>query len=251
MDYFVTDPIQHPFGSSGDTVYADGYSESLLVLPRSSRCYQPLESAPNVGPIPCLKSGHVTFGSLNRPSKFNEPILQAWALLLRELPDAKLLMLVGDVNDAQASRLYGPLMKRNGIPMERLEWAGRRPVAKYLELYDRVDVALDTFPYNGCTTSCDALWMGVPLVTLAGKTMVSRVGASILHQVELDDLVSEMPEQYVETARSIALDVGRRKHMRSTLRSTMRSSSLVDATVVPLDLGSALREVWVRWCSSR
>jgi len=236
MDYRLTDPYLDP-------VDADErhYAERSLRLPHTYWCYAPPEQAPPVSPVPALAAGHVTFGCLNNYSKVTRPTLAAWRRILQQAPGSELIVHSGEGSHRQRVREY---FASEGIEPRRLSFADRLPLADYFAQYRRIDIALDPFPFPGATTTCDALWMGVPVVSLAGKTAVSRAGLSVCSSVGLPELVARTPEQYVQIAAELARDLHRLAGLRATLRERMRSSSLMDCPRFARDIEAALRQIW-------
>jgi predicted O-linked N-acetylglucosamine transferase (SPINDLY family) len=142
------------------------------------------------------------------------------------------------------------MLAANRIPADRVTFCGSQPLADYLQTIGRVDIVLDTFPFNGHTTTCHCLWMGVPVVTLHGPTPISRVGLSLLTQLHLTDLTASDPARYADIAADLARDADRRRNLRHTLRQRMTSSPLMNNPAVARDLENAFRAVWVQWCSA-
>jgi predicted O-linked N-acetylglucosamine transferase (SPINDLY family) len=244
MDAVITDSLQSPVQQK-----TEHFSERLVRIDPSARCYRVEGNEPDVSELPALANGGVTFGSFNRPVKVSEAIATIWSSLLNAIPSARLMMFLGrGVADAKPRfvRIFG----RNGIAADRLTFLGQLPRDRYLRVYHQVDVALDTYPYNGCTTICDALWMGVPSICLTGETYVSRVGLSILSQVGLESLAVGSTAEYVETAMSLARDVPRLQNLRGCLREIMRRSPLCDGKRVAAAFGGGLRQLWVEWCAA-
>jgi protein O-GlcNAc transferase len=244
IDYFVTDEAQHPPGS----LDVERFTERLLYL-STSRCYRSPDSTISPGKLPADRVGHITFGSLNRPAKLTPAMMKLWGEILLAVKDSKLLLVVGTMREEEASRHYAPFFEKMGILKDRLQFATQRRLDDYLALFNRVDVALDCFPYNGCTTVCDALWMGVPTITLSGKTFVSRVALSILSQIGLSDLATYSEPDYIQKALSLANDRPRLQSLRGTLRDQMLRSRLCDARGFILEFESAVRESWRERCS--
>jgi predicted O-linked N-acetylglucosamine transferase (SPINDLY family) len=244
MDYRLTDEWADPPGMS--EAY---YTEKLVRLPRSFFCYRPSPEAPAVSPLPALSNGFVTFGSFNNFAKVTPEVLSAWGALLQAVPQSRLVIL------AHAVRSLGEYLarafERQGISAERVTLADRCSRGEYLEWIRRVDIALDPFPFNGHTTTCDALWQGVPVVTLAGRTYASRFGSSAHVNLDLRDLIAQSPEQYVEIATRLAGDVGRLSELRATLRERMAGSPLLDFAGFTRHLEAAYRQMWQRWCCQR
>jgi len=239
MDYRISDAYADPPGASDDL-----HAEKLLRLPRTQWCYRPPEDAPPVSALPALRRGHVTFASFNNIAKLNPRVLELWANLLRQVPGSRLLLMA--VPDAgAAARIRRSLA---GIEPERVSTLGRLGRAGYWRQFAAVDIALDPFPYAGGATTCDTLWMGVPVVTLAGDFGFSRSGVTILANVGLTQLVAQSAEDYVRLARGLACDLQGLARRRAGLRERLRSSPLTDAAAYVRDLESAYRNIWRVWC---
>ena len=198
IDYRLTDPYLDPPGQNDAF-----YSEKSIYLPETYWCYQPVAQTPEVNALPALRTGYITFGCLNNFWKVTQPTLEAWAKILQEVPDAHLLLHAYSGKHRQRVQTF---FAQQGIAAERLHFADRMPSAEYFRIYERIDIALDPFPYGGGTTTCDALWMGVPVITLAGQTAVGRGGLSILSNAGLPNLVAHNLGQYVRNAVQLAQD---------------------------------------------
>lgn len=239
IDYRITDWVADPAGEEAF------YSEELLRLDRCFLCYQPLTDAPPVVPLPALANGHVTFGSFNNFSKINPGVLQLWAEVLRQVPGSRLLLKCPALTDAFVRSRVSDALQALGIGAERVDLLGHtRARQEHLALYARVDIALDTFPYNGTTTTCEALWMGVPVLSLVGKYHAGRVGASLLGAAGLADWLADAPESFVATARDMSADLAGLARLRGSLRSRLAESSLCDAAGFVQRLEGALLHVW-------
>ena len=210
-------------------------------LPRTLWCYRPHADAPDVAPPPAASAGHITFANLNTPGKTSPAALAAWAAILRAVPNSRLVLLTA----AHAGRIadLGRYFAAEGIDSTRVEFVTRVPLAQYLALYERIDIALDPFPYVGGATTCDAAWMGVPVVTLAGDRPFTRSGASILANLELPELVAPHVDGYVATAVALAGDIARLARLRAELRPRMRASPLTDAPRFARDFEAALQSM--------
>jgi predicted O-linked N-acetylglucosamine transferase (SPINDLY family) len=219
---------------------------SGLYLLDSFWCYDPCGVTLDVTELPAATQGFVTFGCLNSFCKINEPTLRMWARVLAQVPDSRLHVLSAAGSHRQ--RMLDDLA-RQGIPPERIEFVLPRSRQPYLELYHQLDVFLDTFPYNGHTTSLDALWMGVPVVSLAGEVRVSRGCWSILNNLGLPELVGHSADDYVRIAADLARDRARLTHLRSTLRTRLENSLLMDATHFTAQIESAFRAIWRHSCA--
>jgi predicted O-linked N-acetylglucosamine transferase (SPINDLY family) len=242
IDYRLTDPYLDP-PETNDALYA----ERSVRLPNSFWCCEPLEAEPAVNELPALTSGHVTFGSLNNFSKVNASVLGVWARVLNAVPGSRLLMLVPDGDNRQFAL---DVLGREAIAAERVSFVGTQRRRPYLETYRQLDIGLDTFPYNGHTTSLDSFWMGVPLVTLVGQTVVSRGGLSLLTNVGLAKLAATSADGFVRIAVALANDLPRLAELRRTLRERMASSPLVDVPRLARDLETAYRRMWREWCDT-
>jgi predicted O-linked N-acetylglucosamine transferase (SPINDLY family) len=245
IDYRFTDALADPPGVT------DAFcTEKLLRLARTNWCYDPPADAPAAGAPPCTLGHPLCFGCFNAFVKITPMMFDLWARILSAHESSRIyLKSIGLSAPSVRQRIVREFVSR-GIGAERLIVAGfmDNPREHYAA-YTRVDIALDTFPYHGTTTTCDALWMGVPVITLAGSAHVSRVGASLLHQVGLDELVADSPERYVELAKNLATDVARLTELRATLRQRMSASPLMDGPGFARDVEAAYREVWRAWCA--
>lgn len=238
VDYRLGDPYLDPAGWS-----AAYYSEETIRLPHAYWCYTPLGS-PDVQPAPFLTEGRITFGCLNNFSKVNDRVLRLWARIMRAVPDSRLLLLVpdGEARDRVISQ-----MEDGGIERERLMLTAQIPKDEYLPTYNRIDICLDPFPYQGITTTLDALWMSCPVVSFAGEQGVERVALSMLSTLEHAELVGRSLEEYEAIAIRLAKDSKRLVDLRSSLRQKLRDSPMMDAPQFVRDLEKVYRELWRRW----
>jgi predicted O-linked N-acetylglucosamine transferase (SPINDLY family) len=203
-----------------------------------------------VGLVAALAAGQVTFGSFNTLQKINPPLVRLWSQILHQVPGSRILLKNNGYTSQGAQQNTRQLFADHGITSDRITLAARVPAkADHLALYGRIDVALDTFPYHGTTTTCEAMWMGVPVITLAGAMHMSRVGASLLHAVGLDDLVATTPDQYVQLAVNLAQDINRLVELRAGLRARMIQSPLMDAAGFARDMEAVYRQIWRNWCA--
>jgi predicted O-linked N-acetylglucosamine transferase (SPINDLY family) len=241
LDYRLTDASADPPGLT------ESYqSEKLWRLPQCAWCYQPAANPP----IEPREEGPITFGCFNNFAKVTEPMLLLWARILHQVPGSRLLLKTWALGSEIAQQRVRQILDEAGLGGERLELRGYEPAHDdHLALYQRLDVALDTFPYHGTTTTCEAMWMGVPVVTLAGTTHASRVGVSLLRNIGLQELIAEIPEEYVRIATELAGDLPRLSHLRSTLRQRMEVSPLMDAPRFAHGVETAYRSMWQRWCA--
>jgi protein O-GlcNAc transferase len=237
VDYRLTDAIADPAG-----VTDPFHSEKLVRLDGGFLCYRPPAEAPPVGPAPSLKHGFVTFGSFNHPAKLSDATVRAWAELLARVPDSRLLLKYKIFDDATTRTHYQDRFVAAGLDLGRLDLLGFIDDPRgHLAAYDRIDLALDPFPYNGTTTTCEALWMGVPVVSLAGDRHAGRVGASLLHRVGLDALVAEDVAGYVTVAAGLAADSATLSALRASLRGRLETSPLLDGPGFARTIEAAFR----------
>jgi len=246
IDYRLVDAITDPEG------ICDAFaSETLIRLDGGFLCYDPVADPPTPSPPPSLAAGVVTFGSFNNPAKISAVTLDVWAAVLVREPRARLLLKGLPFADAGTRASFLARLGGRGVAAERVELVARLPdMADHLALYNRVDIALDPFPYNGTTTTCEALWMGAPVVVQKGDRHAGRVGASLLSQIGLTDLIAYSAEEYVEIALRLANDPARLSKLRHSLRPRMAASSLGDGPAFARKIEAALRTMWQRWCEA-
>jgi predicted O-linked N-acetylglucosamine transferase (SPINDLY family) len=239
MDFRLTDPYLDPHG--GDK---SGYSERSARLEKSYWCYWPTNDEPPLGPPPFEQNGHITFGCLNNFAKVTLPTLQAWAKLLSAISNARLIL---HVPSPEHSPHVHPIFQSAGVDASRLALKQTLPSKEYFALYNQIDIALDPFPFGGGTTTCDALWMGVPVVSLAGPTAVSRAGVSLLSNVGLPELVARSVDQYLQIATTLASDSPRLKDLRQSMRTRMQTSPLMDVNGFTRNIEGLYRAAWKAW----
>ena len=247
IDARLTDAIADPPGPS-DALH----SETLVRLPNGFLCYAPTADAPAIGAPPARSTGHVTFGSFNALAKITPAVVAAWARILLGVPGSRLVIKSGPLADAATRARYLEMLAAAGVDAGRVDlraWIDAR--SGHLGAYANIDIGLDPFPYNGTTTTCEALWMGVPVVTLAGDRHAGRVGASLLTRIGLAELVADTTDGYVETAVHFAGDLDGLPARRLALRDRMMSSPLCDAAGFARDVEAAYRAMWRRWCAGQ
>lgn len=243
MDYRLSDAIADPPGAERLC------TERLVRLPGCFLCYRPPEAAPAVAPPPCEKNGFVVFGSFNNLAKINPGVIALWARLLREIPDSRLVIKNPSLTDKATRERFQAMFAAEGIAGERLGLFGYIPEdTGHLGAYARMDIALDTFPYNGTTTTCEALWMGVPVVSLRGDRHSARVGASLLTAAECAEWVADTAEQYIGIARALSQDWGRLAELRPQLRERLRRSRLYAAADYTRAVECAYEEMFATRC---
>lgn len=226
MGYRLTDDHADPPGK------ADGFhTEELIRLPGGFLCYHASDDTPDVAPLPVTRKGFLTFASFNNPAKITRETITIWAQILREVPRSRLLLRGGILMHDEVRKAMMAAFIKEGVEGSQILLEPEIPREHYsLAVYDEVDIALDTFPYNGTTTTFDALWMGVPVVSLRGHRHAARVGASILTHLGRPEWIADDAREYIEVAKRLASDRSALADCRATLRSTLATSSLCDAT---------------------
>lgn len=247
IDYRLTDAQVDPPGATD----AD-YTEELVRLPQGFLCYQPPVEAPPVANLPAQQTGQITFGSFNHLPKITPAVVSLWAQILKAIPQSRIVLKARWFGDPQTRDRYGALFADGGIAPSRVQLVGHIPdLNQHLAYYSHIDIALDSFPYNGTTTTCEALWMGVPVITLAGQTPAGRVGLSLLTTVGQPELIAATPEMYVELARRLASDLPQLAQRRRTLREQVAASPLCDAIAQTQLIEDQYQRFWRRHCQAQ
>lgn len=240
IDFIVTDPYSTPADCPQQ------FAETPLFLPDGRFCYSPPDYAPLPAAAPCLHNGHITFGSFNNYAKLNDGVLDLWAALLLALPSARLFLKTGELGDAATHDACLARFAERGIDSTRLSLSGYSPHADMLADYAKIDIALDPFPFTGGMSTLEALWMGVPVLTLAGDSMVSRQGVAILHSAGMQDWISDDMPQYLSLAKRWAADPHALAELRSSLRDRITASALCDAGRFTMHLDTLLLDAYAR-----
>lgn len=244
MDYKIVDSYTDPPGMTDQF-----YTEKLLRMPECFICYLPDRDSPDITALPAMTSGHVTFGSFNNFAKVSPEVLELWTNILQLIPDSRLIIKAKSLADKSTREYVTELFSLKSISAERIELLPWEPSARgHLGNYNRIDIALDTFPYNGTTTTCEALWMGVPVITLAGKYHASRVGVSLLSNIGISELIAETPDKYIEIAVNLSKDLDKLQSLRDNLRDMMAHSPLTDSKRFIQDLDNLYTIIWHNWC---
>ena len=241
MDYFLSDRFFVP----GDE-FSEQFTEKIVRLPANAP-FMPNKDAPPVNALPALSNGYVTFGSFNRPNKISRSVVALWAQLLRAVPTARMFLACMPSEDRN-----DPLtewFEQEGIARNRLLFQKRCGMDLYLGLHSKVDICLDTFPYNGGTTTLHALWMGVPTLTLTGSTPAGRSGATILGHAGLEAFVANDANDFVQKGLSWANDLAALQVIRAGLRERMAKSAMGQPALIAAGLNHAFRVMWQRWCN--
>jgi len=240
IQYRITDTLVDPVGED------KYYTEELLRLPGCFLCYQAEENCPELSPLP---EGPIVFGSFNNLAKVNDNVIELWARTVLSVEDGRLLMKNPSLSDPDVRSRYLEKLLAHGLSGDRIELIGHTPTRRaHLELYSRMHIALDTFPYNGTTTTCEALWMGVPVITLAGHYHAGRVGASLLNAAGYPTLVAGSEADFIRIAGDLSVDKPQLAELRGGMRGRVLASRLCDADIFVSELAAAYRRVWYRWC---
>jgi predicted O-linked N-acetylglucosamine transferase (SPINDLY family) len=242
MDYRISDRYADPEGEADDQ-----YRERLLRLPHSKWCYLPPATMPACNALPAQSRGYVTFGSFSSFPRISNETMRSWAMLLQRLPGAR-LRIVGAPGGESLDRTL-EIFEAAGVYADRLDLIERLPLEAYFRQYLQVDIALDPFPMNGGTTTCESLWLGVPVVSRRGRSGASRSGISLLTNAGLGHLVARSREDYVDIALRLATDLPALAQLRATLRDRLRASPLLDAEGFTRDLEALYRDAWRKWCA--
>jgi predicted O-linked N-acetylglucosamine transferase (SPINDLY family) len=247
MDYKIVDNFTDPPGMTEQF-----YSEKLIRMPDSFLCYMPDRESPEIGDSPAAKKRNITFGSFNKYSKVTPHVIEIWTKILKKAPDTRLVMKARSFADEATRSDAVEKFVREGVSPERVETLPpHQSVKEHIAAYNEIDICLDTFPYNGTTTTCEALWMGVPVITLEGQSHVSRVGFSILSNTCLQEFIAKTPEEYVEKAVNLANNIAQLQLLRQTLRDKMLRSPLMDKQRFTHRLEDIYRRIWEDWARGK
>jgi protein O-GlcNAc transferase len=245
IDYLLGSPVLVP------EIDRPLFSERVVDLPNFTGLWTPDPLPPDVGPLPALTQGHVTFGSFNRPVKIGDSTIRCWAAILRRLPEARLILKHPQLADPSQRMRLVTAFEAEGIPSTVITFLPGTDRVSHFAAYHAIDIALDPFPHAGGMTTLDALWMGVPVVTWAGKTVSSRWAATSLVPLGLTDFIADSPESYIELAIAKAGDLESLSRLRTSLRATIATSEFGDGARYCRTVEAAYREMWQRWCSEQ
>lgn len=245
MDYRIVDSISDPAGTE------DEATETLVRVDPSFLCYRPEVDAPDPDPDAVAKRTEIVFGSFNHTQKLNAPLIRLWCEILKQTPNSRLLLKHRAFSDVSVRSHFERLFSDNGIDAARLDMrTSQAKISDHLTVYNEVDIALDTLPYNGTTTTCEALWMGVPVLTIHGNRHAERVSASLLKNVGLEDFIAKDNQDYVARATRLSQDRAQLVNIRRNLRNTMINSPLCDEIGMARRLEDAYRQMWVDYCNN-
>ena len=241
IDYLIADPWALPESEDAN------FTERIWRLPETRLCFTPPDEAVAVGPLPALTNGYVTFGCFNDIAKMNDAVVALWARVLVAVPNSRLYLKSRQIQAASVGQDIKERFGRHGVDAGRLILEGASPRAEYLAAYGRVDISLDPFPYPGGTTTVEGLWMGVPVLTLAGETLLARQGVGLLMNAGLPEWVAVDEDDYVARAVSHADDLSRLAALRNGLRQQVLASPICDAPRFARNFEAALRGMWQHW----
>ncbi len=245
IDYRISDRHIEPEND------AENFStETLIRMPESWYCFRPPNDSPAVNALPAASNGYITFGSLNQHCKTNPGVLTLWAQVLQAVPGSKLLIHTHtrSLNDPNTRQTFAAFFNGLGISADRLIFDDLEPPENHLCSYHKIDIGLDTFPHNGGATTCEALWMGVPVVTLPGESLASRMSLSILSTLNMLELVARTENEYVAICAKLAVDKQGLQHWRTEMRNRMQASPLLDPATFTRQLEAAYQKMWQAWC---
>jgi protein O-GlcNAc transferase len=245
FDYKITDNYSDPPGMSEEF-----YTEKLIRLPESFLCYLPVKKSPDIVKLPALTAGHITFGSFNNFVKVSHEIIAIWSKILTTIPNSRLIIKAYNFCDSTTRQYAMNMFTLRGIPADRITLESWDPSPTHLKSYNQVDIGLDTFPFNGGATTCEAIWMGVPVISLAGAAYHSRMGISLLSNIGLPELVAKTSDEYIAIATNLAKDLNKLQSLREHLRDMMKHSPLCDAKRFTTNLEMCYRTMWETWCKS-
>jgi len=246
IQFRMVDSLTDPDGADAHA------TERLVRLDPCFLCFEPPAGSPEVAPCPSETNGYITFGSFNSPIKMNDGLIALWARVLQAVPGSRLILKGEALGDSEFAAIVRSKFVNAGVRDDQVELLGKiAALTSHLDAYSRVDIALDSFPYHGTTTTCESLWMGVPVVSLVGDAHASRVGLSLLTAVGLSELAVDTPDAFVAAACELASNVVRRRELRATLRSRVQSSALCAGKEFAARFGNAIRAEWRAWCHAQ
>ena len=243
IDYRLADEYAEPEGSENFS------SEKIIRLPGGFHCYSAYADSPEVSPPPSLEKEYVTFGSFNNFAKCSTETIFLWSEILKNVPNSRIVLKALSLGDEYVQEHAYSMFKSFGVERERITMLPRtKGLREHFMNYNNIDIALDTYPYNGTTTSCEAMWMGVPVISLFGPNHASRTGLSLLSHVDLQQLAAATPEEFVNKAVALALEEDLRTELRSTMRQRLLHSPLLNADNFTREFEAAMSAIWNVYC---
>jgi len=244
IDYIISDPITIPIGQD------DLFVEKVTRLPNCRFCYSPPTYAPEIASLAAQKLGYITFGSFNKIAKINAETIILWCKIMSSISGSRLILKATSLEDDSLKNELARQFENHGIPRNRIDFRSDTPHPEMLAEYGDVDIALDTYPFNGGATTCEALWMGVPVVTLEGEIPISRQSKAFLHTIGHPEWVASSVEDYIKIALNLASDLKTLSKIRKKLRMEMNDSPLCDGHSFAKDLEKLYRQMWCTWCDT-
>ncbi len=245
VDYSLLDPHLLSPGA------AAGFVEKPWCLPETAYCYNPLAAPRKPAPSPVFRNGHITFGCFNNPAKLSRAAFAAWGEILRRLPDSRLIFKYKTFDSPMVQKRVLDAMTAHGVDPQRITFQGYSPLGAFLDGFAEIDIALDTFPYTGVTTTMHTLWVGTPVVTLAGDTPMQRFGRSALLSIGRPGWIAATPAEYVQIAVRLADEVKADPDLRGKVQRRMQCSSMMRHEAFVRSLETAYRGMWAAWCAER
>jgi len=242
MDYRITDELADP------PCCHKYYTEKQICLPCGFLCYRPPDFAPPLSACPHIKNGFITFGSFNINAKINSTVMALWAQILKRIENSRLLLKIRGGQHPQMQEYYYRSFEQLGIQKDRIEIHGHKSPAEHLAMYGKIDIGLDTFPYQGTTTTCEALWMGIPVISLTGEYHCSRVSLSLFKRLDMSFLAVSSQQEYITKACVLAANQESLAKIRATMRQRMMASNICDKTKFTTNLENAYRKMWHTRC---
>ncbi len=255
IDYRIVDNLTDPPDPPDPSNPTDPTTlmvETPYRLPDCFLCYTPPKDAPEPNTLPALETGSITFGSFNNLQKISQHTIELWSRIVAAVPGARLLIKNTALSDKALAADYARRFADAGLIDDQLVLMGRvESTRDHLLVYHKIDLSLDTFPYHGTTTTCEALWMGVPVISQMGAVHASRVGVSLLTNLGLEDFITDSPDAYAEKAIALANDTDRLVTLRASLRNTLKNASLCNAVSFTQDIEQAYQQMWRTWCEQQ
>lgn len=245
IDYRLTDSRVDP-----EKLSERFYSEELVRLPGCFAVYRPPGNVPDVGPLPAIGKGFVTFANFNGLAKMSAAAIEAWAEILASIAGSRMIIAATGLQSETVRAEIAAVFVRFGVEANRITLLGQQSMGRYFGLHNEVDISLDSFPVQGHTVTCHSLWMGVPVISLAGRTCAQRLGASVLGHLNLSDWIAQSPAEYVKLAVQLAADRDRLATLRGGMRERMKASPLMDGLALAANVEAAYRRMWRRWCQA-
>lgn len=242
IDYAILDP--HLLSPEA----AAGFVEQPYLLPETAYCYAPLIADRAPAPAPFARNGFITFGCFNNPAKVSRTALRTWAEIIRRTPGSRLLFKYKTYDEPNVQRRVLEALAAEGVGANRVDFQGYSPLGSFMDSFGAIDVALDTFPYTGITTTMHTLWIGVPVVTMEGATPMQRFGRTALYCIGRPDWVARTPEEYVSIALGVVEEVKANPDLRRDVQRRMQGSAMMRHGEFVRALEAGYRDMWARWC---